>query len=183
MFHRLIQVFDKANFTRIWKFQLELVELEFFCFWHWLCLVCLQINRTSELARVFGIDFFSVLSRGSQFRVESMLLRLAHTQNYLAISPGSQQARKPIVSIHLQSQCFSFQWLPVLFHIHCFFYYFLKNFLIIYCKAGAIIYLLPGNFNNGLWTNECSSHSLRTIAWKKKEKNGFKFIFWRNFLL
>lgn len=53
--------------------------------------VLLQINRTSELARVFGIDFFSVLSRGSQYRVESMFLRLAHTQNYLAISPGNQQ--------------------------------------------------------------------------------------------
>nr|GEV53159.1 DNA polymerase zeta catalytic subunit isoform X1 [Tanacetum cinerariifolium] len=50
-----------------------------------------MINRTSELARVFGIDFFSVISRGSQYRVESMLVRLAHTQNYLAISPGSQQ--------------------------------------------------------------------------------------------
>ncbi|XP_060966824.1 DNA polymerase zeta catalytic subunit isoform X2 [Cannabis sativa] len=50
-----------------------------------------MINRTSELARVFGIDFFSVLSRGSQYRVESMYLRLAHTQNYLAISPGSHQ--------------------------------------------------------------------------------------------
>ena len=53
--------------------------------------VFLQINRTSELARVFGIDFFSVLSRGSQYRVESMYLRLAHTQNYLAISPGNRQ--------------------------------------------------------------------------------------------
>ncbi|MED6120140.1 hypothetical protein PIB30_018351, partial [Stylosanthes scabra] len=50
-----------------------------------------MVNRTSELARVFGIDFFSVLSRGSQYRVESMLLRLAHTQNYLVISPGKQQ--------------------------------------------------------------------------------------------
>ncbi|TKY61502.1 DNA polymerase zeta catalytic subunit [Spatholobus suberectus] len=49
------------------------------------------VNRTSELARVFGIEFFSVLSRGSQYRVESMFLRLAHTQNYLAISPGNQQ--------------------------------------------------------------------------------------------
>ncbi|KAH9622617.1 hypothetical protein KSS87_013140 [Heliosperma pusillum] len=49
------------------------------------------INRTSELARVFGIDFFSVLSRGSQYRVESMLIRLAHTQNYVLISPGIQQ--------------------------------------------------------------------------------------------
>lgn len=51
----------------------------------------LQVNRTSELARVFGIDFFSVLSRGSQYRVESMFLRLAHTQNYVAISPGNNQ--------------------------------------------------------------------------------------------
>lgn len=50
-----------------------------------------MINRTSELARVFGIDFFSVLSRGSQYRVESMLVRLAHTQNYILLSPGYQQ--------------------------------------------------------------------------------------------
>ncbi|WMV11977.1 hypothetical protein MTR67_005362 [Solanum verrucosum] len=49
------------------------------------------VNRTSELARIFGIDFFSVLSRGSQYRVESMFLRLAHAQNYVAISPGNQQ--------------------------------------------------------------------------------------------
>ena len=32
------------------------------------------IGRTSELARVFGIDFFSVLSRGSQV----LLLALSH---------------------------------------------------------------------------------------------------------
>ncbi|XP_078436093.1 recovery protein 3 isoform X2 [Wolffia australiana] len=50
-----------------------------------------MVNRTSELARVFGIDFFSVISRGSQFRVESMLLRLMHSQNCLALSPGYQQ--------------------------------------------------------------------------------------------
>ncbi|XP_068662058.1 DNA polymerase zeta catalytic subunit isoform X2 [Aristolochia californica] len=49
------------------------------------------VNRTAELARVYGIDFFSVLSRGSQYRVESMYLRLSHTQNYLSISPGRQQ--------------------------------------------------------------------------------------------
>ncbi|KAL2641863.1 hypothetical protein R1flu_009450 [Riccia fluitans] len=49
------------------------------------------INRTAELARVFGIDFYSVFSRGSQFRVESMMARLAHTQNYLLVSPTRQQ--------------------------------------------------------------------------------------------
>jgi DNA polymerase zeta len=38
------------------------------------------VGRTSELARAFGIDFFSVLVRGSQYRVESLMARLAHTQ-------------------------------------------------------------------------------------------------------
>ncbi|KAJ8027419.1 DNA polymerase zeta catalytic subunit [Holothuria leucospilota] len=49
------------------------------------------IGRTSELARLFGIEFFSVLSRGSQYRVESMMLRQAKSQNYVALSPSVQQ--------------------------------------------------------------------------------------------
>ncbi len=49
------------------------------------------LGRTSEMARTYGIDFFSVLSRGSQNRVESMMLRLAHSQNYLAPSPNREQ--------------------------------------------------------------------------------------------
>eukprot|EP00892_Ulva_mutabilis_P005116 jgi/Ulvmu1/2977/UM015_0017.1 len=49
------------------------------------------VNRTAELAKTFGIDFYSVISRGSQYRVESMLARLAHTQNYLLISPTKEQ--------------------------------------------------------------------------------------------
>ena len=50
-------------------------------------------GRTAELARSFGIDFQSVLTRGSQYRVESMLVRLAHTQNYLMLAPSREQAR------------------------------------------------------------------------------------------
>jgi DNA polymerase zeta len=46
------------------------------------------IGRTSELARLFGIEFYDVLSRGSQFRVESMLLRLAKPENFLMLSPS-----------------------------------------------------------------------------------------------
>ncbi|XP_071956758.1 DNA polymerase zeta catalytic subunit-like [Antedon mediterranea] len=49
------------------------------------------IGRTSELARVFGIQFYSVLSRGSQYRVESMMLRLAKPMNYIAVTPSVQQ--------------------------------------------------------------------------------------------
>ncbi|XP_073996284.1 DNA polymerase zeta catalytic subunit isoform X2 [Rhodnius prolixus] len=49
------------------------------------------IGRTSELATLFGIQFFEVLSRGSQFRVESIMLRMAKPKNYIAVSPSIQQ--------------------------------------------------------------------------------------------
>nr|XP_006811588.1 PREDICTED: DNA polymerase zeta catalytic subunit-like [Saccoglossus kowalevskii] len=49
------------------------------------------IGRTSELARLFGIEFYHVLSRGSQYRVESMMLRIAKPMNYIAASPSVQQ--------------------------------------------------------------------------------------------
>lgn len=49
------------------------------------------VFRTAEFARIYGIDFFSVLSRGSQFRVESMLLRITKPQNYVLPSPNRTQ--------------------------------------------------------------------------------------------
>lgn len=49
------------------------------------------IGRTSELARLFGIQFYEVLSRGSQFRVESMMLRTAAPFSYIPVSPSVRQ--------------------------------------------------------------------------------------------
>ncbi|KAJ3150701.1 DNA polymerase zeta [Geranomyces michiganensis] len=49
------------------------------------------VSRTSEFARVFGIDFFSVLTRGSQYKVESIMARIAKPENYLLISPSGKQ--------------------------------------------------------------------------------------------
>ncbi|XP_059153946.1 uncharacterized protein LOC131939568 isoform X2 [Physella acuta] len=49
------------------------------------------IGKTSEFARVFGIEFYDVLARGSQIRVESMMLRLAKPLNYVAVSPSVSQ--------------------------------------------------------------------------------------------
>lgn len=49
------------------------------------------VGRTSELARVFGIQFFHVLTRGSQYRVESMMLRVAKPLNYIPVTPSIQQ--------------------------------------------------------------------------------------------
>ncbi|XP_035734954.1 DNA polymerase zeta catalytic subunit-like isoform X3 [Vespa mandarinia] len=53
-----------------------------------------EIGRTSEYARLFGIQFYEVFSRGSQFRVESMMLRLAKPLNFIAVSPSVQQRAK-----------------------------------------------------------------------------------------
>lgn len=49
----------------------------------------------SEMARLFGIDFFSVLSRGSQFRVEAVMLRVAKPlpHRYILVSPSRDQVR------------------------------------------------------------------------------------------
>ncbi|XP_072748534.1 DNA polymerase zeta catalytic subunit [Anoplolepis gracilipes] len=52
------------------------------------------IGRTCEHARLFGIQFYEVFSRGSQFRVESMMLRLAKPMNYIPISPSMHQRAK-----------------------------------------------------------------------------------------
>ncbi|KAM8952408.1 DNA polymerase zeta catalytic subunit isoform 2-T2 [Pelodytes ibericus] len=49
------------------------------------------IGRTSELARLFGIQFLHVLTRGSQYRVESMMLRIAKPMNFIPVTPSVQQ--------------------------------------------------------------------------------------------
>lgn len=49
------------------------------------------IARTSEQARLLGVDFFSVFSRGSQFKVESIMFRIAKPENLLLVSPSRRQ--------------------------------------------------------------------------------------------
>ena len=52
-----------------------------------------MVVRTSEMARLFGIEFFNVLSRGSQYRVESMMTRLAKPLGFVSISPSPDQRK------------------------------------------------------------------------------------------
>ena len=52
------------------------------------------MSRTGELARVYGIDFMSVLTRGSQFRVESMMRRVAKARGFLLLSAARDQVFK-----------------------------------------------------------------------------------------
>ncbi|RMD44124.1 hypothetical protein DV735_g1011, partial [Chaetothyriales sp. CBS 134920] len=49
------------------------------------------VARTSEQARVLGVDWFSVISRGSQFKVESLMFRIAKAENMVLVSPSRRQ--------------------------------------------------------------------------------------------
>lgn len=49
------------------------------------------VFRTAEFARIYGIDFFSVISRGSQFKVESVMFRIAKPESFLLPSPNTKQ--------------------------------------------------------------------------------------------
>ncbi|KAL0951176.1 hypothetical protein HGRIS_007907 [Hohenbuehelia grisea] len=52
------------------------------------------VTKTAEFARVFGVDFFSVISRGSQFKVESFMARLAKPESFLMLSPSKADVGK-----------------------------------------------------------------------------------------
>ncbi|KAG1119475.1 hypothetical protein G6F42_012967 [Rhizopus arrhizus] len=49
------------------------------------------VSRTCESARVYGIDFYAVISRGSQYNVESIMFRIAKPENFVLITPSRSQ--------------------------------------------------------------------------------------------
>ena len=52
------------------------------------------LGTTAEMARLIGIDFVSVLRRGSQFRVESVMMRITKPRNYVLFKPSPQQVKE-----------------------------------------------------------------------------------------
>ncbi|AMD21151.1 HEL129Wp [Eremothecium sinecaudum] len=52
------------------------------------------ISRITEEARLIGIDFQSVIARGSQFKVESFLVRLCKSERFILLSPSNSQVRR-----------------------------------------------------------------------------------------
>ncbi|GAA5888955.1 hypothetical protein JCM16303_004683 [Sporobolomyces ruberrimus] len=49
------------------------------------------IDQNCESARVFGVDFKSVRTRGSQFKVESVMFKIAKPESFLLLSPNRVQ--------------------------------------------------------------------------------------------
>ncbi|KAH6917376.1 hypothetical protein BKA70DRAFT_332306 [Coprinopsis sp. MPI-PUGE-AT-0042] len=52
------------------------------------------VTKSAEFARIFGVDFFSVISRGSQFKVESFMFRIAKPESFVLISPSKADVGK-----------------------------------------------------------------------------------------
>ena len=63
------------------------------CSFHVLPSTLTKGNR--EFARVFGVDWFSVISRGSQFKVESFMFRIAKPESLVLLSPSKDDVRPP----------------------------------------------------------------------------------------
>lgn len=61
------------------------------------------VLRNVELSRLIGVDFYSNFYRGSQFKVESILIRIAKPENMLLNSPSKAQvhAMKPLEVVPL----------------------------------------------------------------------------------
>jgi DNA polymerase zeta len=57
---------------------------------------------------VFGVDFASVMSRGSQFKVESFMFRIAKPESFVLISPSRESvcAIQPLMSVSRSHNCY-----------------------------------------------------------------------------
>lgn len=58
------------------------------------CQVWLSGFTHSESARVFGVDFHSVRTRGSQFKVESVMFKISKPESFMLLSPNRVQVRE-----------------------------------------------------------------------------------------
>ena len=66
------------------------------------------VRRISESSRLYGVDFYSVISRGSQFKVEAVMLRVAHKKDFVAIAPSkhavANQAAMAVIPLIMEPQ-------------------------------------------------------------------------------
>ncbi|BGP52794.1 DNA polymerase zeta [Rhodotorula sphaerocarpa] len=49
------------------------------------------VDQSCESARVFGVDFHSVRTRGSQFKVESVMFKISKPESFMLLSPNRVQ--------------------------------------------------------------------------------------------
>ena len=112
------------------------------------------VPRTSEQARLLGVDFFSVFSRGSQFKVESLMFRIAKPENFLLPSPSRKQV----------GQQNALECLPLVMEPHSAFYS--SPMLVLDFQSLYPSVMIAYNY--------CYSTFLgRVVSWRGQNKMGF----------
>ncbi|ORX33427.1 hypothetical protein BD324DRAFT_585143 [Kockovaella imperatae] len=98
LMHQRIPHYPPASLTALWKsktpehatrvlkyfFQRAVLDIE-------IVDAAEIITKNAEFARVFGVDFASVMFRGSQYKVESFMFRIAKPESFVLVSPSKQQ--------------------------------------------------------------------------------------------
>lgn len=51
------------------------------------------ISKTAEMSRLLGVDFNSVFYRGSQYKVESFLIRICKSESFVLIAPSKNDVK------------------------------------------------------------------------------------------
>ncbi|OLL22088.1 DNA polymerase zeta catalytic subunit [Neolecta irregularis DAH-3] len=88
--HRTLTEWFQSSFIdkrfRVYQYYINRVQLD-------LEIIEVQelVSRTSEQARLLGVDFCSVFARGSQYKVESLMFRIAKPECFMLISPSRKQ--------------------------------------------------------------------------------------------
>jgi DNA polymerase zeta len=82
----LLNWFENGCFWRVIEYYSERTKLN---------LILLEelnlVGRFSEFSKIYGIDFYSVISRGSQYKVESTVIRIAKVRSFVMPSPTKEE--------------------------------------------------------------------------------------------
>ncbi|CAI4054256.1 hypothetical protein SUVZ_16G1200 [Saccharomyces uvarum] len=102
LLHERLPRFSYKSLTNMWNSEKSSTKLKTVIF-YWLSRARINVQllrkrdyiaRNIEQARLIGIDFHSVYYRGSQFKVESFLIRICKSESFILLSPGKKEVRQ-----------------------------------------------------------------------------------------
>ncbi|WVQ98801.1 hypothetical protein IAU59_005932 [Kwoniella sp. CBS 9459] len=98
LLHQRIPHYSPANLTALWRSKTPAHTNRVLKYYFQRVVVYMEvvdaaeiITKNAEFARVFGVDFASVMFRGSQFKVESFMFRIAKPESFVLVSPSKEQ--------------------------------------------------------------------------------------------
>ncbi|ODN98467.1 DNA polymerase zeta subunit [Cryptococcus wingfieldii CBS 7118] len=98
LLHQRIPHYSSSSLTAMWKSQTPAHASRVLKYFFQRAVINVEIidqaeiiTKTAEFARVFGVDFTSVMTRGSQYKVESFMFRIAKPESFVLVTPSKQQ--------------------------------------------------------------------------------------------